>query len=96
MISLSVFLAIFGAILFAFVVVPEIMERRGYDPKSIIVRFCVWATFLGIVLIPAALSGFLFSVTNLADWLLLAGALAVAILWEHYRLHPKSAGRQVR
>jgi hypothetical protein len=91
-ISLFVFLAVFAAILFSFVVVPEIFERRGYDPKGRLVRFSVWATFLAIVLIPGAISGFLSSVTNLGDWLLLVAALAVAILWESYRLHPKNAG----
>jgi uncharacterized BrkB/YihY/UPF0761 family membrane protein len=90
-ISLAVFLAVFAAILFAFVVVPEILERRGHDRRSRFVRFSVWTIFLAIVLVPAALSGFLFTVTNPVDWLLLVGALAVAILWESYRLRPKAA-----
>ncbi len=76
------------AILFPFVVVPEILERWGYDPKGRFVRVVVWSTFLILVLVPAALSGFLATGTSLADWLILFVAIVVAVLWEYYRLHP--------
>lgn len=89
MVDLLVVASTFAAIVFAFVVVPELLERRGRDPKSPFVRFWVWTAFLATVLIPAALSGFLFTVTNLGDWLILALALSVAILWEYYRLRPR-------
>lgn len=76
------------AILFPFLIVPEILERWGYDPKGRFVRVIVWATFLLLVLIPAAASGFLATVTSPGDWLILAGAILFAVFWEYYRLHP--------
>lgn len=79
--------AITGTILFCFVGVPEILERLGYNPRSAFVRAFVWLTFFAIVLIPAAATGFLSSVTNVADWILFAVVMAVAILWEYYRLN---------
>jgi small-conductance mechanosensitive channel len=88
MVDLLVVALTFLAIIFPFVVVPEILERWGYDPKSRFVRIVVWVTFLLLVLIPAALSGFLATVTSPVDWLILAGALLLAIFWEYYRLHP--------
>lgn len=81
---------VFVAILFPFVVVPEIMERWGYDPKGRFVRLLVWSSFLILVLLPAAFSGFLSTVTSPVDWLILAGAIVVAVIWEYYRLHPGS------
>jgi len=80
--------ATFAAILVPFVVVPEILERLGYNPRRAFVRGIVWALFLTIVLAPAAATGFLFSVTNVADWVLFVLALAVAILYDYYRLNP--------
>ncbi len=88
MVDLLVVVLIFIAILFPFVVIPEILERAGYDPKGRFVRLVVWACFLMLVLVPAALSGFLFSVTSPVDWLILVCAIALAMLWEYYRLHP--------
>jgi high-affinity K+ transport system ATPase subunit B len=88
MVDLLVVAATFAAILFAFAVVPEILERRGHDARSAYTRAIVWTTFLAIVFIPAALSGFLFRVTNPIEWLLLTLGLAGAILWEFSRLHP--------
>jgi hypothetical protein len=83
-------LILFGTVAFAllvpFVVVPEILERKGRNPRSRSARALVWTSFLLIVLIPAALSGFLFTVRNPADWALFFGALAVAILYDYYRL----------
>ncbi len=79
---------VFVAILFPFVVVPEILERWGYDPKGRFVRVLVWATFLLLVLIPAAVSGFLATVTSPLDWFILFAAIVVAMVWEYYRLHP--------
>src|SRR5437867_1835691 len=80
--------ATFAAILVPFVLVPEIFERFGYNPRGTFVRGVVWALFLAIVLIPAAATGFLFSVTNVADWVLFVLALTVAILYDYYRLNP--------
>jgi len=77
-----------AAILIPFLVVPEILERRGFDPRSRFVRALVWASFLAIVLIPAAVSGLLISVTNPVDWLIFGGAMIVAILYDYYRLNP--------
>lgn len=95
MVDLLVVAATFAAILFSFVVVPEILERRGHDPRDRFVRAMVWTTFLAVVLIPAAASGFLFSVTNPVEWLILFFGLTVAILWEYYRLNPgKFTGRR--
>ena len=68
--------------------VPELLERRGYDPNSRFVRALVWVTFLAIVLVPAAISGLLMSVTNPVDWLIFGVAMTVAILYDYYRLNP--------
>ena len=80
--------ATFAAVLVPFVVLPEILERHGYDPHSAFVRGLVWVSFLAIVLIPAIATGFLFSVRNVADWVLLVVFLVVAILYDYYRLNP--------
>ncbi len=85
--------AVIASILFSFVVVPEILERRGYDPRSARVRAIVWLSFLTIVLLPAAITGFLLSVANPADWLILIVALTVAILYDYYRLNPSRIPR---
>ena len=79
--------AITGTILFCFVGVPEILQRLGYNPRSAFVRALVWLTFLAIILIPAAATGFLSSVTNPAEWVFFAAVIAVAILYEYYRLN---------
>ena len=79
------------AIVVPFVVVPEILERRGYNPRSAFVRAIAWATFLAIVLVPAASSGFLISVGNPADWVIFLVAMLVAILYDYYRLNPDKA-----
>ena len=81
--------AIIVAIVVPFVVVPEILERRGYNPRSRFVRGIVWASFLLIVFVPAIWSGFIFSVSNLADWLVFLVAMTVAILYDYYRLNPQ-------
>ncbi len=88
MVDVLVIALVFFAIIFPFVVVPELMERWGYDPRSRFVRLLVWAVFLILVLMPAALSGFLATVTSPVDWLILVAAIAVAMVWEYYRLHP--------
>ncbi len=88
MVDLLLVALVFVAILFPFVVVPEILERAGYDPKSRWVRIVVWSCFLILVLVPAALSGFLATVTSPVDWLILFFVIAFAMLWEYYRLHP--------
>ncbi len=77
------------ALIVPFVVVPEILERKGgYHPRSGFVRAVVWASFLAIVLGPAIASGFLSSVGNPADWLIFLVAMAVAVLYDYYRLNP--------
>ena len=86
--TLLVFGAISAAILVPFLVVPEILERRGYDSHSGFVRALVWASFLAIVLIPAAAGGFLISVTNPVDWLIFIVGMVVAVLYDYYRLNP--------
>ena len=88
MVDLLVYALVFVAITFPFVVVPEILERWGYDPKGRFARTLVWCTFLIIVLVPAALSGFLSTVTSPVDWLILAGVILFAAFWEYHRLHP--------
>jgi len=77
-----------AAIVIPFLIVPEVLERRGYDPRSRLVRALVWASFLAIVLIPAAASGLLLSVTNPVDWLIFGAAMIVAVLYDYYRLNP--------
>jgi hypothetical protein len=86
--TVGIVAATFAAILVPFVVVPEIFERLGHNPRRAFVRGVVWALFLAIVLIPAAATGFLFSVTNLVDWILFVLGLVVAILYDYYRLNP--------
>ena len=88
MVSPLLIALVFLAVQFPFLVVPELLERWGYDPKGRFARLLVWASFLILVFVPAALSGFLFTVTNPADWFILGVALVVAMLWEYYRLHP--------
>jgi small-conductance mechanosensitive channel len=88
MVDFLVVALVFVAILFPFVGVPEICERWGYDPKGRFVRILVWSTFLILVLVPAALSGFLATVTSPVDWFIFCIAIAAAMLWEYYRLHP--------
>jgi hypothetical protein len=75
------------ALVVSYVVVPEILERGGYNPRSAKVRAAVWVTFLAIVLIPAAVSGFLFSV-SIGDWIIPLVAMTVAILYDYYHLNP--------
>jgi len=91
--GLAVPLLFFGAMAVAivvpFVVIPEILERRGYNPRSGFVRAIAWATFLAIVLVPAASSGLLISVRNPADWAIFLVAMIVAILYDYYRLNPE-------
>jgi hypothetical protein len=91
--QVAIIAASIGAILFAFVVVPEILERRGHNPRSAFVRAFVWASFLAIVFVPAVATGHVFSITNPADWLYGLGFLAVAILWDYYRLNPDKVPR---
>jgi len=79
--------ATIGAVVVPFVLVPEILERIGYNSRSGFVRSIVWATFLAIVLVPAAASGFLLSV-RAVDWAIFAVAMVVAILYDYYRLNP--------
>jgi hypothetical protein len=86
---LIVFGATAAAVLGSFVVVPEILERKGYNPRSGLVRSLVWTSFLLIVFVPAAASGFLVSVRNIADWAYLAVGLLVAILYDYFRLNPE-------
>ncbi len=76
------------AILVPFVVVPEVLERWGYDPKTRFVRLLVWSCFAILVVVPAVLSGALWTALGPGDWLLLFGAVVFAMLWEYYRLHP--------
>ena len=87
--TLLLFGAIAVAIVVPFVVVPEILERRGYNPRSGLVRAIAWVTFLAIVFVPAAASGFLGSVGNPADWVIFLVAMLVAILYDYYRLNPE-------
>jgi len=77
------------AVLVPFLVVPELLERRGYNPRSAFVRGIVWTSFLAIVLVPAAAVGYVFSITNPVEWLLGLGFLTIAILWDYYRLNPE-------
>lgn len=88
-VSVIIVAASFAAVLISFVVVPEILERLGYNPRTAVVRGIVWISFLAIVLIPAILTGFLFSVRNIADWVLFVVFLLVAVLYDYYRLNPE-------
>lgn len=88
MADVLLYLLVAVAILFPFVVVPEILERWGYDPKSRFVRLLVWSVFAVFLLVPATLSGALWSALTPADGLLIVIAVTLAILWEYHRLHP--------
>lgn len=92
MVSLGPEVAVIAAtivgVIVPFLVIPEILERYGYNPRSPLVRAIVWASFLAIVFIPAAATGYIFSVTNPVDWLIGLGFLLLAILWDYYRLNP--------
>jgi len=88
MADVLLYLLIAVAILVPFVVVPEVLERWGYDPRSRFVRLLAWTTFALLLLVPAALSTALWTVLGPGDWLLLFGAISFAMLWEYYRLHP--------
>ena len=88
-IGVLLFAAVCAAILGPFVVLPEILERKGLDPRSARVRGLVWITFLLIVFVPATLSGYTLTVGNPADWTIFAVAMAVAILYDYYRLNPQ-------
>ncbi|TLZ99497.1 MAG: hypothetical protein E6J94_05560 [Methanobacteriota archaeon] len=81
--------AISASIIGPFVVLPEILERKGFNPRSGVVRGLVWTAFLAILFVPAMLSGFVFTVRNPADWAIFAVAMAVAILYDYYRLNPE-------
>ncbi len=81
--------AICTAITVPFVLIPEILQRYGYNPRSRFVRGIVWISFLAIVMVPAAASGFLFSVGNVADWAIFVVAMIVAIAYDYYRLNPE-------
>jgi len=87
--GILLFGAICASIVGPFVVVPEILERKGFNPRSGPVRALVWITFLLILFIPATLNGFVFTVGNPADWALFAVGMAVAILYDYYRLNPQ-------
>ena len=87
--TLLLFGVIAVAIVVPFLIIPEILERRGHNPRSGLVRAIAWVTFLAIVLIPAASSGFLISVANPADWVIFLVAMTVAILYDYYRLNPE-------
>lgn len=76
------------AVLFPFVVVPEILERWGYDPRSRFVRLVVWSTFVLLIVLPGVLAGSLWTAVGAGDVLILIGAVAFAMLWEYHRLHP--------
>ena len=85
----GVIAAVFISILVPFVVVPEIFERRGYNPRSAWVRGVVWASFLTIIFIPAVATGYVFTIKTATDWLLGLGFLVIAVIWDYYRLNPE-------
>ena len=89
MVDLLVVAAVVTAIILPFLIVPEMAERLGYRPRSARVRALVWSIFVAIVFIPALVfaRSFLFT-SSAADWLLLIAAMAVAILYDYYRLNP--------
>src|SRR5213080_2681887 len=87
--AILLFGAICASIIGPFVVVPEILERMGLNPRSGVVRGLVWTTFLLILFVPATLSGFVFTVRNPVDWVIFAVAMTVAILYDYYRLNPQ-------
>ncbi len=88
MVDVLLYVLIAVAVLFPFVVVPEILERWGYNPRSRFVRAVVWTTFALFLLVPATLSGALWTYLGPADYILIFGAVAFAMLWEYHRLHP--------
>ena len=89
MLNLLVIAAVFIAIIVPFVIVPEIAERTGRNRRSAHVRLAVWVTFLLILFVPAiALAPGLLGGASWADWLVFGGAMAVAILYDYYRLNP--------
>ena len=89
MLNLLVIAAVFIAIIVPFVIVPEIAERTGRNPRSARVRLAVWVTFLLILFVPAiALAPGFLGGASWADWLVFGGAMAVAILYDYYRLNP--------
>jgi len=70
MVNLLVIPAVFIAIIVPFVIVPEIAERTGRNPRSARVRLAVWVTFLLILFVPAiALAPGLLGGASWADWL---------------------------
>lgn len=89
--------AVVAAVIFPFVIVPEIVERLGYNPRAARIRALVWSTFIAVVFIPAlALArSFLFDVSAV-DWLVFIIAMAVAILYDYYRLNPDRVPRSRR
>lgn len=80
--------AVAAAVIVPFLVVPEVMAKRGYAAHRGVVRLFVWLTFLAIVFVPPAVTGYLFTITNPVDWLLGGAALAVAVVYDYYRLNP--------
>ncbi len=88
MVDLLIVALVFVAVLFPFLVVQEALERWGYDRRSFFVRIVVWSTFLILVLLPAALSGYLGSIGPIG-WGLLFLVIVFAMAWEYHRLHPK-------
>lgn len=88
MVAVFLYVLVAVAILFPFVVVPEILERWGYDPKSRFVRLLVWTVFTVFLLVPATLSGALWTAVTPGDAVIAIFAVTLAILWEYHRLHP--------
>ncbi len=88
MVDVLIIALVFVAILFPFLVVQEVLERWGYDRRSYFVRIVVWTSFLILVLLPAALSGYLGSIGPIG-WGLLFLVIVFAMAWEYHRLHPK-------
>src|SRR5438445_11147306 len=87
--AILLFGAICASIIGPFVVLPEILERIGLNPRGRVVRGLVWTTFLLILFVPAALSGYVFTVRNPVDWVIFAVAMTIAILYDYYRLNPQ-------
>ncbi len=88
MVAVLLYVLVAVAILFPFLIVPEILERWGYDPKSRFVRILVWSVFVLFLVVPAVLSGALWTALSAAEWLVLLIAVILASLWEYHRLHP--------
>ena len=89
LVNAIIVIATFAAVLVPFVVLPELLERAGYNPRSASARAIVWISFFVIVLVPATATGFLFSVRNPIDWLLFLVFVIIAILYDYYRLNPE-------